>query len=55
MKIGRKKKELQVKTTLDEGYDDVTNVANWYGAIDKLGLTKEFVKEQIRTKEVKTT
>ena len=47
MKIGRKKKELQIKETLDAGYDDVTNVANWYGAIEKLGLTKEYVKEQI--------
>jgi hypothetical protein len=47
MKIGKKDKTMQVKVTLDEGYVDITNIANWYGLIDKKSYTSTYINKQI--------
>ena len=47
MKIGKKDKTMQVKVTLDVGYVDITNIANWYGLIDKKSYTSTYINKQI--------
>lgn len=47
MRIGKKDRTVQVKVILDEGYIDITNIANWYGLIDKKSYSSTYINKQI--------
>lgn len=47
MKLILRNKEVFVKTTLEDGDVDVSNIANWYGMQSKKGYSSSYIYKQI--------
>ena len=47
LRIGRKGKVVQIKVSLEEGWDDITSVSMWIGAVEKYKFDKVEANKQI--------